>query len=160
MDNSCLPVRIVPREQAVFWLDNDGCWRNRHGKFQNPKIIARFHACIRKDDHGYYLTQDHPHFREKVYFPYEDTALFVVDIQSRDEDLILVLNTGRRIPLPPDRLFIHSDHLYLNLDEDRVKFSERALVSLAKHMQFEDDTGRAWIHYQGRSRRIPADDLR
>ncbi|WP_027369475.1 hypothetical protein [Desulfovermiculus halophilus] len=155
MNNSFLPVRIVPKEDAVFWLDKDGCWRNRHGKFHHPKIIARFHACIRKDEHGFYLTQDHPDFREKVYFPYEDTALFVFDVQEKDQNVILKLNTGQDVPLPPDKLSIHNDHLYMDLDGDRVKFSERALVTLSKYMQFDEERGRTWLNYQERSRIIP-----
>jgi hypothetical protein len=148
---STLPIRIIPREEAVFWLDKDGNWRNRHGKFRNPKIIAHFHSCIQKDEHGYYLTQDHPEFREKVYFPYEDTALFVFDIQVKDQDVVLKLNTRQEVHLAPDRLFIHSDHLYLDLEGERVKFSERALVALSKYIQFDEEQDKSWLDYHGRS---------
>jgi len=154
-DASSLPLRVIPREEAVFWLDKDGYWRNQHGRFRNPKIIAHFHSCIQKDEHGFYLTQDHPEFREKVYFPYEDTALFVFDVQENDQDVILKLNTGQDVPLPPDKLSIHNDHLYMDLDGDRVKFSERALVTLSKYMQFDEERDAAWIEYHGRSWSIP-----
>jgi len=155
MNNSCLPVRIIPKEQAVFWLDKDGYWRNRHGKFRTPKIIAHFHSSIQKDELGYYLVQDHPEFREKVYFPYEDTALFVFDVQEKDQDIILKLNTGQEVLLPPDKLFIDNDHLYMDLDGERVKFSERALVSVSRFMQFDAEQDKARIDYQGRSWPIP-----
>ncbi len=152
-----LEVRIIPREEAVFWLDKDGNWRNRHGKFRNPKLIAHFHSCIQKDEQGYYLTQEHPEYREKVYFPYEDTALFVFDVQEKGQEVRLKLNTRLEVPLAPDRLFIQNDHLYLDLDGERVKFSERALLSLSKHLHFDDILGKAWIFYRGRSWPISSD---
>ena len=155
MDNSSLPVRIIPKEEAVFWLDKNGYWRNRHGKFRNPKINAHFHSCIQKDEQGYCLAQDHPEFREKVYFPYEDTALFVFDVQEKGQDVILKLNTGREVLLPPDKLFIHNDHLYMDLDGERVKFSERALIALSQYMQFDEERDKARVNYQGRSWPIP-----
>jgi hypothetical protein len=157
-DPSSLPVRIIPREEAVFWLDKNGCWRNRHGKFRNPKIIAHFHACIQRDEHGYFLTQDHPHYREKIYFPSEDTALFVFDVQEKDQEVMLKLNTGQEVPLPPDKLFIQNDHLYMDLDGERVKFSERALIALSKYLQFDEEQGQTWITSQGRSCRVPEHD--
>jgi hypothetical protein len=157
MDNSCPPVRIIPKEEAVFWLDKDGNWRNRHGKFRNPKIIAHFHSCIQKDEQGYYLSQDHPEFREKVYFPYEDTALFVFDVQVKGQEVQLKLNTGQEVPLVPDRLFIQNNHLYLDLDGERVKFSERALLSLSNRLHFNNKQGKAWIVHQGRSWPISSD---
>ncbi len=155
MNNSSLPVRIIRKEEAVFWLDKDGYWRNQHGKFRNPKIISHFHSCIQKDEHGFYLTQDHPEFREKVYFPYEDTALFVFDVQEKGQDVILKLNTGLEVPLPPGRLSIHNDHLYMDLAGDRVKFSERALVALSKYLQFDAEGNKTWIEYHDQSWPIP-----
>ncbi|MFO7876341.1 MAG: hypothetical protein R6U55_07155 [Desulfovermiculus sp.] len=152
---SPLPIRTIPKEEAVFWLDKDGRWRNQHGKFRNPKIIAHFHACIQHDEHGYFLTQDHPHYREKIYFPYEDTALFVFDVQEKDQEVVLKLNTGKQVPLPPDKLFIQNDHLYMDLDSERVKFSERALITLSKYLQFDEERDKAWISYQGRFWPIP-----
>lgn len=151
MDNSSLPVRIITKEKAIFWLDKEGYWRHRHEKFRHPKIIAHFHSCIQKDEHGYYLTQDHSEFREKVYFPYEDTALFVFEIQEHDKGIILTLNTGNKITLDPDKLFIENDHLYMDLDRERVKFSDRVLVTLSKYMQFDEEKDKIWINYQGRS---------
>ncbi|MFP4257648.1 MAG: hypothetical protein ACLFRE_01490 [Desulfovermiculus sp.] len=153
--STSLPVRIIPREEAVFWLDKDGRWRNRHGKFKNPKIIAHFHSCIHKDEHGYFLTQDHPHYREKTYFPYEDTVLFVFDVLEKDQEVILKLNTGQEVLLPPDKLFIQNDHLYMDLDGERVKFSERALVTLSHYMLFDEGQNKTWIQYHDRSWPIP-----
>ena len=81
------------RRSAVFGLDARGRWQHvEQGLFENPRIIAYFHSCIRKDEMGYHLVQDHGHIREKVYFPYEDTALFVFDVLKGDPP-ILVLNT-------------------------------------------------------------------
>ena len=69
---------VVPKEKAVFWLDAYGRWHNEHGVFEHKKIISYFHSSIRKDAEGYYLFQKHnDHTIEKVYFKYEDTALFV-----------------------------------------------------------------------------------
>ncbi|MFW6216187.1 MAG: hypothetical protein ACOC3Y_00005 [Desulfohalobiaceae bacterium] len=141
-------------------MDKQGFWRNRHGKFRKPKIIARFHTHIQKDEHGYYLTQDHPIFREKVYFPYEDTVLFVFHVQNKGQDVVLTLNTGQEVPLAPDKLFIQDDHLYLDLDGERVKFSERALVTLSKYMYFDQKQYGAWIDYQGRKWSIPENSAR
>jgi len=75
---------VVPREDAVFWLDGNGFWHNREEKFTHRKIINYFHSSIRKDKKGYYLFQVHPGYREKVYFPYEDTALFVFEVVRDD----------------------------------------------------------------------------
>ena len=91
---------VIPREKAVFWLDRNGRWRNHDGLFRNPRIIEHFHSAIRRDDGGYYLSQEREGVREKVYFPYEDTALFVVDVKTV-EPAELILNTRRRLPLDP-----------------------------------------------------------
>ncbi|MDJ0803659.1 MAG: MFS transporter permease, partial [Desulfobacterales bacterium] len=72
---------VIPKDQAVFWLDRHGFWRNRHGRFERPRIIAKFHAAIGRDAQGYYLSQTNGDVREKIYFPYEDTALFVFDVR-------------------------------------------------------------------------------
>jgi hypothetical protein len=130
------PVRIVAREDAAFWMDAEGRWRNRHGRFENPRISRHFHASIRSDAQGYYLLQDHGDYLEKVYFPYADTALFVVDIIEDRDELQLVLNTGRRLGLNPENLFISNDCLYLRLGEHRVKFGGDCLVRMMRYMEF------------------------
>ncbi|MCF8061737.1 MAG: MFS transporter permease [Deltaproteobacteria bacterium] len=146
--------RIIPREQAVFGLDARGHWQHvEQGRFENPRIIAYFHSCIRKDEHGYHLVQDHAGIREKVYFPCEDTALFVFDVIKGD-DVVLVLNTGRREPLRPRKLFIRDDVLYTRLGEHRVRFTENALVRMADLLEFDGDES-TFVRVRGRRYRIP-----
>ncbi len=149
---------IVPREQAVFGLDAHGNWQHaEQGRFENPRIIAYFHSCIQKDEGGYHLVQDHPDFREKVYFPHEDTALFVFDVVKGD-DILLVLNTGRRERLRPRKLFLRNEVLYIRLGEHRVRFTENALVRMADLLEF-DEEGYAFVLVRGRRYRIAGPPL-
>jgi uncharacterized protein (TIGR02118 family) len=149
---SAAPTEIViPREKAVFWLDRNGRWRNRSGLFKNPRIIGYFHSAIRRDTAGYFLCQEREGVREKVYFPYEDTALFAVEVRTGAESEIL-LNTGRRLPLDPPALWIENDGLYALDGEDRIKFTDRALMALADVMEFED--GNYFIRLAGCRHRI------
>ncbi len=141
---------VIPKEQAVFGLDARGRWQHmEQGRFENPRIIAHFHSCIRKDEQGYYLEQDHPHFREKVYFPCEDTALFVFDVVIKDEDVTLALNTGRRERLRPRSLFIKNDILYMRLEGHSVRFTEHALVRIADLLEFDEEE-KVTIRVRGR----------
>lgn len=48
---------VIPRQEAVFWLDSRGYWRNAGGKFRKKKIIDHFHSCISRDENGYFLYQ-------------------------------------------------------------------------------------------------------
>ena len=89
---------VIPKEEAVFWMDGNGCWRNAHGRFRHKKVIDYFHASISRDDDGYFVSQVRDGIVEKVYFRYEATALFVFDVIP-GEEVDLVLNTGRRIRL-------------------------------------------------------------
>ena len=130
---------VIPREKAVFRLDGNGCWRNASGPFRNRRIIDYFNAAIRLDEGGYYVSQQRGHIVEKVYFPYADTALFVVDVQI-GEAITLVLNTERRLPLETERLWIENDGLYLTDAGERIKFSDRALLKLAARLEFDQDT--------------------
>lgn len=125
---------VIPREHAVFWLDKHGRWCNRHGPFSHRKIIQYFHSCIKKDEQGYYLSQTRDGVREKVYFFYEDTALFVVDLID-DGDLLLVLNTGKKVKLKPRRLFVENDSLYMVWGQEIVKFSEHSLMKLSGRIE-------------------------
>jgi hypothetical protein len=127
---------IVPKENAVFWMDKNGIWHNEHGKFEHPKIIAYFHKSIRKDDQGYHVYQIRDGCEEKVYFPYEDTALFVVDLKDLHT---LVLNTTDIIALDPSQLFTQDDSLYVQTPEHRIKFGQRALMKLASHLEEKQD---------------------
>lgn len=147
-----LPEHIIPKEEAIFWLDGRGFWHTAKGKFENRNIINHFHSCIRKDEEGYYLRQEHRDYREKVYFRYEDTALFAVHILNED-GLALVLNTGKTVKLRPKKLFINGDNLYMMLGDERVKFTEEALLRITDHM--EDEGGRFTITVRGRRYKIP-----
>ena len=129
---------VIPREKAVFWLDGDGRWHNAHGPFQHKKIIDYFHASIQKDQNGYYLFQETEERREKVYFRFDDTALFVFDV-IQDDSLLLVLNTGERLPLRPEGLFVEDDALYFRRGEERIKFTQRCLMKISDRLEIRDD---------------------
>lgn len=144
---------VIPREEAVFWLDKNGCWHNETGRFEHKKIIAHFHACIKRDRHGYFLYQTHENYAEKVYFPYEDQALFVFDVIVQN-DVTLVLNTGRRIKLRPRKLFMKNDCLYMHLDGEIIKFAEQGLFQIAQLIEEIED--RFYIRVKNRRYRIPA----
>jgi hypothetical protein len=129
---------VIPKERAVFRLDARGRWCNRHGVFRNRRISDYFHASIRRDKDGYFVCQQHGEIIEKVYFPYEDVAIFVVDLETRHPTR-LRLNTGREIILAPESLFIVGDSLYMIQDEERIKFSERAMLKLSEAMEFSEE---------------------
>lgn len=142
---------VIPKEEAVFWLDRNGFWHNEHGKFQHKKIINYFHSSIRKDRDGYHLMQMYRDLKEKVYFPYEDTALFVFDVIIK-EDVTLVLNTQKRIRLKPKKLFINDDSLYMQLGEERLKFTDQALIRIADRLEYENE--QCFIRVRGRRYKI------
>ena len=129
---------VIPKENAVFWMDGRGRWHNEHGEFEHVKIINYFHSAIRKDEHGFYLTQERDDIIEKVYFPYEETAFFVFDVLKGD-DIILVLNTQKQINLKPENLSIKDDQLYMNDRKDLIKFSERGLLKISDLIKFENN---------------------
>ena len=129
---------VVPKEKAVFWLDENGRWHNVHGEFQHKKIIDYFHSSIRRDEKGYYLFQERGNLREKVYFHYEDTALFVVDL-IKDNDITLILNTKRRVKLKPKNLFTRNDNLYMRMGKETIKFSERGLMKISDFLEFSNE---------------------
>ena len=141
----------IPKEDAIFRLDKHGQWHNKEGKFQHRKIINHFHRSIRRDEDGYHLFQEYSGMREKVYFPYEDTALFVFDVK-KGEDIVLELNTRKCIKLKPKKLFIKNDNLYMQNGEDRIKFSDHALIRIADLIDETD--GQCFIRVKGRRYRI------
>lgn len=145
---------VIRREEAVFRMDRRGRWCNEFGVFRNRRISAYFHAAIRRDADGYFVCQERGSCIEKVYFPYEDTALFVVDV-ALDAEITLHLNTGRRLALDPVQLFVVGDSLYLTAGDERIKFSEGALVRLAERMDFTDEG--YFIRAGGRRLRIRED---
>ena len=127
----------ISKEDAVFWLDGNGRWHNEHGPFENRKIISFFHAHISRDADGYHVAQQRDGLIEKVYFEYEDTALFVFDIHT-DLPPTLILNTGRKMRLVPEELFVSGDSLYIDTGEERIKFVDRALLKISKMIGFDE----------------------
>lgn len=150
-------VLVIPNEAATFWMDGNGCWHNRHGPFENKKIIQYFNAAIQYDEKGYHVAQERDGIVEKVYFPFEDTALFVVDVKQ-DDQAMLVLNTGRQIPLNADKLFICGDDLYGFEAGERIKFKARALIQLSKKIVYEK--GSYYFVDGGRHQLIPTVSMR
>ena len=130
--------RIIEKEDAVFWLDKDGNWQNEHGRFQHPKLIRFFHSSIQKDDNGYFVSQTTDEFEEKVYFRYEDTALFVFDIDVGDAQVRLLLNTGEDMMLNPEQLVQKKDCLYVETLDHSIKFTQKTLVKLSAYMVEKD----------------------
>ena len=131
---------VIPKENAVFWMDAQGRWCNRHGRFEHRRIIDHFNRSIEKDEHGYYVTQVRGSVREKVYFSYEATPLFVVRIVLK-QPIELVLNTGGTTALDPSNLYIVSDNLYQRLEDGCIQFSDRTLVALAPFLEEEASGG-------------------
>jgi hypothetical protein len=143
---------IIPRENAVFWLDGNGRWHNDHGPFENRKIITFFHSHIRRDAAGYHVAQRRENLIEKVYFRYEDTALFVFDVSAKSP-IMLVLNTGKQVRLMPRKLMISGDGLYMHRRGERIKFVDRALLKISRIIDFDDPC--YFIRVGGRRYRIP-----
>ena len=137
MSEEILPEVTIPKEQAVFWMDRFGQWHNESGRFQHKKIIDYFNRSIRKDQSGYYVEQIREQVREKVYFRYEDTPLFVVDAQIA-HPVELLLNTKESLFLTPSHLFIEQDNLYIVRDGERIKFTDRVLLKLSSLIEYED----------------------
>ncbi len=129
---------VIKKEDAVFWLDKSGCWRNDGGKFRKKKIIDLFHQSIAKDDDGYFLSQEKEGILEKVYFRFEDTALFIFAVIFND-DIILKLNTGNHLTLNPANLFVMDDNLYVTHEDEHIKFSERSLMQISSIIEENGD---------------------
>lgn len=146
---------VINQDQAVFWLDANGCWQNENGKFRHQKIIDYFHSCIKRDRQGYYLYQENGNHAEKVYFRYEDQALFVFNV-IRQDDVTLVLNTKKKIKLKPRKLFIKNDCLYMHMGEEIIKFAEQGLMQIAPLLEEEND--QLFIRIKDRRYSIPAMD--
>ena len=143
---------VISQDEAAFRLDENGCWQNENGKFKHKKIIHYFHSCIKRDQQGYYLYQENGNTAEKVYFPYEDQALFVFNVILQD-DVTLVLNTKNQIKLKPRRLFIKNDSLYMHLDEEIIKFAEQGLMKISRLLEEENE--QLFIRIKNRRYKIP-----
>ena len=131
---------IIPKDQAVFWMDKDGTWYNEHGKVEHPKIIKYFNQSIQKDYQGYFLSQivsnqTTDDVEEKVYFTYEETAVFVVDIIKKRAGIKLTLNTFNTICLDPEALYIKADALFMETDAHLVKFTQKALAKMTSFLK-------------------------
>ncbi len=146
----------IPREQAVFRLDGNGRWHNRFGRFEKKKIIDHFNRAIQRDEKGYFVGRTNGDVREKVYFHFEDTALFVFDIRVFESKIELILNTERMLVLDPECLWIENDNLYTAHGGERIKFSERALTKIVRWM--DDKGGESFIRVGGGVYRVPDRD--
>jgi hypothetical protein len=149
---------VISRDDAVFWLDSRGYWRNSGGRFRKKKIIDLFHASIARDADGYFLLRQKEEggeqVVEKVYFPCEDTALFVFATSCDDDDgITCTLNTGRSLPLRPQNLYTRDDALYLREEGETIKFSERALLQIADRLT--ETRGILYIRVNGRDHPLP-----
>ncbi len=151
-NNGPCAERIISKEKAVFWMDGQGRWHNRYGPFEHKKIIDHFNAAIQKDEEGYFVGQSHDGIYEKVYFPYQDTALFVTDVVWGDP-VQMVLNTGQRLDLSPELLFIRNDQLFHQKGDEIIKFSERALAMISERMDLSGD--RYSIRMKGKCYPVP-----
>lgn len=129
---------VIPKEKAVFWMDGDGRWCNRHGHFQHKKIIDHFNASIRNDNNGFYLTQLRGDVIEKVYFAHAETALFAIDFAFGDPSVIK-LNTGLELELVPESLFIYGDDLFYRMGNALVKFNQRALLKISEKITADQE---------------------
>ncbi len=121
---------VISREKAVFWMDSQGRWCNAHGRFRNRKIIDRFNAAIGCDQDGYFVSQQREGVLEKVYFVCPETALFVTEVRRADT-VQLRLNTGRVVPLSPEKLFIRADALFMTSGAAVVKFTDRSMMQIS-----------------------------
>ena len=133
-----LKENVISKDKAVFWLDSHGRWHNKHGQFEHRKIIDFFHSSIRKDKDGYFVAQATESYLEKVYFRYEDTAVFVFNV-IKNENIFLVLNTKKQIKLNPEELYIKDDNLYTWDEEDLVKFTEQSMMKISKYMENDNE---------------------
>lgn len=137
---------VISKEDAVFWMDGNGRWHNQHGEFEHKKVVAYFNRSIGYDADGYFVSQVRGDIQEKVYFPYQETALFVVDI-IQNGDLELLLNTQKQVPLNPEKLFIRNDNLFMHFENQLIKFTDRSMIKLSD--RFDDANGKFTIQLNG-----------
>ena len=103
--------------------------------WKHPKIIKYFNQSIQKDDQGYFLCQTINDVEEKVYFPYKETAVFVVDIVKKDDGIELTLNTLDTVGLDPEALYIKKDALFMETDAHLIKFTQKALARMTSFLK-------------------------
>ncbi|MDL2269518.1 MFS transporter permease [Desulfosarcina sp. OttesenSCG-928-A07] len=151
-DSESLHEVVIPKENAVFWMDDQGRWCNAYGRFIHKRIIDHFNRSMGHDKDGYFVAQVRGDTREKVYFHYADTPLFAVRV-TLETPVHLVLNTQRVIPLSPDLLFSRSDQLYQRMGDEIIRFGDRALMAISAYL--EDTPEGLVIQIDGRKTRIP-----
>jgi len=127
---------IVPKENAVFWMDARGRWCNQHGPFKHKRIIDYFNGAVYKDAKGYHVAQRSNGVLEKVYFCYDETPLFVVALLF-DAPIKMILNTRAEIELIPAQLFLRNDNLYYRFGDEFAKFNEHALLKISERLTFD-----------------------
>ena len=125
---------VIPKENAVFWMDGNGRWHNVHGPFQHKKLIDYFNTSIGRDPDGFFVSQERGDVHEKVYFRCEETALFGVEVLNSNE-LIVILNTKERIKLDPEKLFIKNDYLFMHYQDTFIKFTDRCMMWLSTYIE-------------------------
>jgi len=138
---------VISKADAVFWMDGNGRWHNQNGEFEHKKVIDYFNRSIGHDAGGYFVSQNRGDVIEKVYFHYQETAIFVVDILLED-DIILLLNTGDHVTLDPEKLVIQNDCLFMHLEDRRLKFTDRSLMKLSRW--FDEIDGQFSIQLRGK----------
>jgi len=133
---------VISRNRAAFRMDGNGRWHNRDGPFRHQRVIDLFNTAIDKDEMGYFITQQRGGITEKVYFPHEGTALFVVEIQWGDP-VKFKLNTGRMTQMDLRNLYVCEDQLYYRLGDESAKFNQRALEEISEKLSC--DKGRYYF---------------
>jgi hypothetical protein len=129
---------IIPKEKAVFWMDGNGRWTNENGPFKHKKLIDYFNKSIGWDAKGFFVSQELNGICEKVYFRYQETALFAVDA-SIAADIELLLNTRQRIPLDCRKLYVKNDRLFMRYQDTSVKFTDRCMLQVSAYIEEVDD---------------------
>jgi hypothetical protein len=142
---------VIPKENAVFWMDGNGRWHNVHGPFQHKKVIDYFNRSIGWDADGFFVSQERNDVYEKVYFRYEETALFGVETVIGTEISIL-LNNRDKVKLDPHDLYIKTDHLFMNYQDTIIKFADRCLMRLSEYI--EEIDGVYYFQFNGKKDKI------
>jgi len=148
-------VVIISADDAVFWMDANGHWRNAHGRLRHKRTVDYLNRCIGHDQDGWFVRQRRDKIWEKVYFHCPRTALFAIDLKV-DNRIVLQLNTGRQTALKPRRLEICDDNLFQRQGPVRIQFAERAAAKLIS--MIEDDNDQWKIRVGGRRYRIAQTD--
>jgi hypothetical protein len=143
---------VIPKENAVFWMDGNGRWHNVHGLFQHKKLIDYFNMSIGRDSGGFFVGQERGDIREKVYFRCDETALFAVDIVVGSAITIL-LNTREKIKLDPEKLYIKNDFLFMHYQDTLIKFTDRCMMSLSGYI--EEIDGSCYFQFKDKRFMIP-----